>query len=177
MFCYCFCYSHMNNTSVLWRCWFGGRKGIQPVKNQVVRYWHDCLSGAMCIWFAYGPADAAALLSLTPVKSRMVLSWKRRPLNECSSGSSRITHLWYCRWDVKFVANVQRSNLLRYSPLHFVMCWFVGSSCNASSCSYHVTGIRCLTVGPSWWLPQWSGTWYWTVFVIHCVPLKVSEMI
>ena len=30
--------------SVLWRCWLGGRKGIWPVKNRVVGYWHGvCL--------------------------------------------------------------------------------------------------------------------------------------
>jgi len=36
-------------------------------------HWRGHLSGARCKWFAYGPADAtAALLSLAPVKSRMV---------------------------------------------------------------------------------------------------------
>ena len=45
--------------SVLWCCWLGGRKGIQPVKNWVVGCWHGCLSGARC-WLAYGPADATA---------------------------------------------------------------------------------------------------------------------
>jgi len=29
--------------SVLWRCWFGGRKGIWPVKNREVGCWHGCL--------------------------------------------------------------------------------------------------------------------------------------
>ena len=33
---------------VLWRCWLGGRKGIRPVKNWVVRCWHGYLSGARC---------------------------------------------------------------------------------------------------------------------------------
>ena len=45
--------------SVLWRCWLGGRQGIRPVKNWVVRCWHGYLSGAMCR-LAYGPADATA---------------------------------------------------------------------------------------------------------------------
>ena len=45
--------------SVLWRCWLGGRKGIQPVKIRVVGYWHGYLSGARCR-LAYGPADATA---------------------------------------------------------------------------------------------------------------------
>jgi len=25
---------------VLWRCWLGGRKGVRPVKNWVVGFWH-----------------------------------------------------------------------------------------------------------------------------------------
>ena len=45
--------------SVLWRCWLGGRKGIRPVKNWVVGYWHGYLSGARCR-LAYVPADATA---------------------------------------------------------------------------------------------------------------------
>ena len=34
--------------SVLWCCWLGGRKHIQPVKNWVLGCWH----GAMCRLFA-----------------------------------------------------------------------------------------------------------------------------
>jgi len=45
--------------SVLWRCWLGSRKGIQPVKNWVVGYWHGYVSGSECR-FVYGPADATA---------------------------------------------------------------------------------------------------------------------
>jgi len=45
--------------SVLWRCWLGGRKGIRPVKNWVVRCWCGYLSGTRCR-LAYGPADATA---------------------------------------------------------------------------------------------------------------------
>ena len=59
----------MNVPSVLWRCWLGGRKGIRPVKNWVVGYWHGYLSGARCR-LACGPADATAthclLLHLNP---------------------------------------------------------------------------------------------------------------
>jgi len=49
--------------SVLWRCWLGGRKGIQPVKNWVVGCWHGYLSGARCR-LAYGPAVATATYCL-----------------------------------------------------------------------------------------------------------------
>ena len=73
--------------SVLWHCWLGGRKGIRPIKNWVMRYWSGYLFAARCKWFAYGPADATAISSsLASVKSRMVylsgaglprLSWKK----------------------------------------------------------------------------------------------------
>ena len=60
-------------SSVLWCCWLGGRMGMWPVKNWVVRYWRGYLSGARCRWFAYGPADATATPSShASVKSRMV---------------------------------------------------------------------------------------------------------
>ena len=38
--------------SVFWRCWLGGRKGVRPVKNWVVRCWRGYLSGARCISWA-----------------------------------------------------------------------------------------------------------------------------
>ena len=47
------------NSSVLWRCWLGGRKGIRPVKNWAVGCWRGYLSGVRCR-FAYGSADATA---------------------------------------------------------------------------------------------------------------------
>ena len=51
--------SYINVPSVLWCCWLGGRKGIWPVKNWVVRCWCGYLSGARCR-LAYGPADSTA---------------------------------------------------------------------------------------------------------------------
>ena len=42
------CVDEVFAPSVLWRCWLGGRKGIRPVKNWVVRCWHGYLSGARC---------------------------------------------------------------------------------------------------------------------------------
>ena len=77
--------------SVLWRCWLGSRKGIRPVKNWAVGYWHGYLSGARCR-LAYGPADATATHCLASVKSRLVLpfwyrlTWvvpEKGPLNVC----------------------------------------------------------------------------------------------
>ena len=61
--------------SVLWRCWLGGRKVIQPVKNRVVgcwRQWRGYLSGARLtfIWPSWCHRHS---LSLASVKSRLVL--------------------------------------------------------------------------------------------------------
>jgi len=56
-------YSHTGtHSTVLWRCWLGGRKGIRPVKNRMVGFWCGCLSGARCR-LGHGPADATATLS------------------------------------------------------------------------------------------------------------------
>jgi len=86
---------------VKWVSTFGqssNNKWHPACENSVVRYWHGYLSGVRCRWSAYGPTDAIAIpLSLAPLKSRTVylsgagfisLSWKRRPLNGCSSSSS-----------------------------------------------------------------------------------------
>ena len=78
--------------SVLWRCWLGGRKGIQPVKklSGKVLVWLSVWSKVhTCIW----PSWCHCLsLSLASVKSRLVLPlWYRltrvvsekKPLNGC----------------------------------------------------------------------------------------------
>jgi len=44
--------------SMLWHCWFGVRKSIQPVKNWLTRCWCGYLSGVWCKWFVYGLAPA-----------------------------------------------------------------------------------------------------------------------
>jgi len=65
----------------------GRQEGHPACKNWVVGYWHGCLSGARCRWFANGPANATATpSSLASLKSRMVhlsgahlprFSWKK----------------------------------------------------------------------------------------------------
>jgi len=59
--------------SVLWRCWLGGRKGIQPVKNWVVGCWRGCLG-----WGADLHTAQQMPLPLTiscSSKSRLVLTF------------------------------------------------------------------------------------------------------
>ena len=77
---------------MLWRCWLGGRKGIQPVKKLSVGalVWLSVWSEVQtCIW----PSWCHSLsLSLASVKSRLVLpfwyrlTWvvpEKEPLNGC----------------------------------------------------------------------------------------------
>ena len=65
--------------SVLWRCWLGGRKGIRPVKNWVVRCWRGCLSGARCR-LAYAQLMPLPL-TVWYQPTRVVL--EKGPLNVC----------------------------------------------------------------------------------------------
>jgi len=76
---------------VLWHCWFGGRKGIWPVKTWVVGCWRGCLSGAQysCIWPSWCHCHS---LSVASVKSKLVLPFwyrltrvvpEKGPLNGC----------------------------------------------------------------------------------------------
>jgi len=79
------CWSNQHSVALM--LLVGQQEGHPVCKNWVMRYWRGYLSGAMCRWFAYGPADATATLSsLAPVKSRIVylsgaglhrLSWKK----------------------------------------------------------------------------------------------------
>ena len=69
-------YWYRSVPSVLWRCWLGGRKGIWPVKDWVVRCWHGYLSGARCIWSSGCHCHS---LSLASVKSWLVLPFWYRP--------------------------------------------------------------------------------------------------
>ena len=79
-------------TSVLWRCWLGGRKGIRSVKIWVVGClaWLSVWSEVQtCIWPSWCHCHS---LSLAPVKPRLVLPFwyrltqvvlEKRPLNGC----------------------------------------------------------------------------------------------
>ena len=79
-------------TSVLWRCWLGGRKGIWPVKKLSggVLAWLSVWSEVQtCIWPSWCHCHS---LSLASVKSRLILPfwyWLTRvvpekgPLNGC----------------------------------------------------------------------------------------------
>jgi len=69
--CTVFIWSYCLLPSVLWYCWLGGRKGIQPVKNWVVRCW----CGPYGIWPSLCHSHS---LSVALVKSRLVLPfWYR----------------------------------------------------------------------------------------------------
>ena len=78
-------------TTVLWRCWLGGRKGIRPVKTWVVGCWCGYVWSKVqtCIWPSWCHCHS---LSLASVKSRLVLPFwyrltrvvlEKGPLNGC----------------------------------------------------------------------------------------------
>ena len=89
--------------SVLWCCWLGSRKGIQPVKklNSRVLAWLSVWSEMQtCIWPSWCHCHS---LSLAPVKSRLVLPfWYRHtrvvpekgPLNVCVCVFITMTYTW-----------------------------------------------------------------------------------
>jgi len=63
---------------LVWRCWLGGRKGIQPVENWVVNagvvsVWSEVQT---CMWPSWCHCHS---LSLASVKSRLVLPFWYRP--------------------------------------------------------------------------------------------------
>ena len=64
----CFPFVCLSVPSVLWHSWLGGRKGIWPVKNWVVGYWHGYLSGARCRLASHSWCHCHSL-SLASVKS------------------------------------------------------------------------------------------------------------
>ena len=69
--CTVFIWSYCLLPSVLWYCWLGGRKGIQPVKNWVVRCWHGPYGICPSLCHSHS-------LSVALVKSRLVLPfWYR----------------------------------------------------------------------------------------------------
>ena len=88
--------------SVLWCCWFGGRKGIRPVKNWVVGYWRGYVSGARCrrVWPSWCHYHS---LSLASVKSRLVLPfwyWLTRVVPEEAQLSPRDRAMRGVSWNL-----------------------------------------------------------------------------
>jgi len=81
--------------SVLWICWLGSRKGIRPVKIWVVRYmaWLSVWSEVqmICIWSSW--CHCHPIISCSSKIQNVYLSgaglhrlsWKKGPLNRCSS--------------------------------------------------------------------------------------------
>ena len=66
-------YFQWNSPSVLWPCWFDGRKSIQPLRKWVMSCWRGYPSGVRSRWLACGAADATANPPLhASAKSRMV---------------------------------------------------------------------------------------------------------
>jgi len=83
---------HMSSStmpSVLWRCWLGGRKGIQSVK-----IWGDCGGGHWLVWWSDAQLDGCCLpLLIFPctIKSRSSLLAAAHP---SGPGKRAVKRLW-----------------------------------------------------------------------------------
>jgi len=80
--------------SVLWRCWLGGRKGIQPVKNM-----GDGGGGHWLVWMEWRPAEWSLCLPLLiftcTIKSRSSLL---APAHPDGPGKRAVKRLWWWWW-------------------------------------------------------------------------------
>ena len=89
---------YFTKPSVLWHCWLGIRKCIQPVKIWVMRCWCGFPVWSevqiVCIWSSWCHCRPKTPSSLASFKSRLVLPFwyrltevvlEKRPLNGCSS--------------------------------------------------------------------------------------------
>ena len=88
--------------SVLWRCWLGIRKGTQPVKNWVVRYWHGYVWSnvqMICIWPSW--CHCHPIISCSSKIQNGLPFWywltqvflEKRLLNGCSSWHNVVANI------------------------------------------------------------------------------------
>ena len=139
--------------SVLWRCWLGGRKGIRPVKNWVVRCWHVCcvvhktcsyLSGARCR-LAYGPADAIATHCLCFSKIQIGLTFLV-PAHLGSPGKRAIKRAYFGRPAYKLLHEIEFfSNLYTLLLSRPLLLWF-------HKLSFVDPALHCMQTAPINWL-------------------------
>jgi len=120
--------------SLLWRCWLGGRKGIRPVKNWVVGYWHGYMSGARCR-LAYCHSLPLACFSKIQIGFTFLVlahtgSPGQRPLNGCV--------LCVCNIRALCIFNVSAQLKVLYVP---VLCW----KCSRISSQPPVVAVQDLT--------------------------------
>ena len=148
--------------SVLWRCWLGSRKGIQPVKQ---------LSGGLLAWLSVWSEVQTYIqpswchchsLSLASVKSGLVLpfwyrlTWvvpEKGPLNVCvcyllTPQWPSVCYTWWCSghltrlWGLKLMLMNQQMSI----PLPSViwLCWFgFWQSIQPVKIDWWVVGVMC----------------------------------
>ena len=123
---------------MLWRCWLSSRKGIRPVKNWVVGYWHGYLSGARCRCILPSWCHCHSL-SLASVKSRLVLPFwyrltrvvpEKGPLNGCVfNGSIQSTYMaalcdtYGTAHSTRYLTHVHDARHTHHLQHSIVVCW------------------------------------------------------
>ena len=127
--------------SVLWHCWLGGRKGIEPVKTE---WWGTGMVICMeqgandCIWSS--SCHCHPIVSCSGKIQNGLPFWcrltqvvlEKRPLNGCSSSSSSLSLLFFCRewrWRASLQGAVHLlSGVWWYMKKEWgqVTCWSLG---------------------------------------------------
>jgi len=84
--------------TVIWHCWFGVRKSIGPVKNEM-RCWHGYLSGVTCIWFVYG----SCFIKIQVVLTFLVPTYPGFPEKEAVKHLTSVLALSDIFWNLSLV--------------------------------------------------------------------------
>jgi len=120
--------------SVLWHCWLGVRKSIQPVKDWVMRSWRGYLSGVRYNWFAYGKEgvkQSSVLHSTVKAYSNLIL---QSVFRDFARVWWHVMQVVGCRGKAEVELRVVMS---KEATVHGVMLWRSSevTSCLCSICS------------------------------------------
>jgi len=122
---------------VLWHCWLGGRKGIQPIKR-----WGDGGGGHWLVWMECHPAGWSVCLPLLifpcTIKS---ISSLLAPAHLGGPGKGAVKRLWW--W--LLCDNFARILLQKLGILHFSFLWQILQVIFAVNGSCHVVSYGALT--------------------------------
>ena len=150
--------------SVLWRCWLGGRKGIRPVKNWVVRCWCGYLSGARC---------RLAYVQLMPLPLTISCSSKIQigftflvPAHPGSPGQRAVKRVcvWVC--EKQTVTSAKSSTLI---PIHISHCLQEKQHYNV--CKHYAQYI----IYPLTWLLSYDQLKYFSATGLYAATVTVHD--
>jgi len=139
-----------NSPSVLWRCWLGGSKGIQSVKNWVVGCWRGCLGWGADLHIAQQMPLPFTISycskSFLVLPFWYLLTWVVPDIFQNSSKTVVWKRLCVCHSE----------NVLHISIQQFSVKNLTSSLCSSTPISYQVPDF--------WWLVHIKAVLY----IFHC---------